>query len=143
MGVNLAGEWVFFCRHSLYELLLFCFGHCSDMRPELQCRVNVTGHLNCPSYKFLRIDCICLKHRARNASHHRIHSFYNAEWKLVCMMWISCASVSIVFCDHMSVQIKCEICWTEDEVVHHELSEGDSYRNYWIVWLWRVRTKVL
>jgi hypothetical protein len=55
---------------------------------------------------------------------------HSVQWKLVYMMWISCAAVSFVLCVHMSAQIKPEICETQDQVVHHELTEDDSYRNY-------------
>jgi hypothetical protein len=56
-------------------------------------------------------------------------SFYIVEWKLICMMWISCASVSVALCFHMSVQIQPEICETQDQVVHHEPTEDDNCRN--------------
>jgi hypothetical protein len=39
-------------------------------------------------------------------------SFHSAEWKLLRMTWISCASVYVVLCDHMLAQMKPEKCQT-------------------------------
>jgi hypothetical protein len=44
----------------------------------------------------------------------------------VCIIWISCASISVLLCVHMSAQIKLEICQTQDQIVHHEMTEEDN-----------------